>query len=209
MTVGPILRPRMIAKGGEQMIRRRVARVATVVAVLVACAVVGFLGIAPRVLGGATLTVLSGSMSPTIPTGSVVLIKPVEDVLTIEPGTVITFQKSPTERALVTHRVVDFQPETTPPSYITKGDANRGEDIDPVPIGAIRGEVVTHVPYLGSLADLFGGPRGRYLVGFAIGAFVIITQSRRLIRALREPDEEDGATNGAGSLPAPTTASTR
>ncbi len=72
-------------------------------------------------------------MSPTIPQGSVVLIKPVEDLEAIEPGTVITFQKSPTERTLVTHRVVRFQPDTTPPSYITKGDANRGRGHRPGP----------------------------------------------------------------------------
>ncbi len=180
----------------------------TIVVCAVAVAVVGFLVVAPRVTGGAALTVLSGSMSPTIPTGSVVLIRPVEDVLALRPGDVITYQNSPTERSLTTHRVVRFQPDTDPPSYITKGDANRGEDIDPVPVGAIRGEVVTHVPYLGRIADQLGGPRARYHLGLAIGVLVIATQAHRLIRALRETDDEGGATDAAESLPVHRTAST-
>lgn len=188
--------------------RRRLGSILSLLAVAIATAVVGLLVVVPRVTGGATLGVLTGSMSPAIPQGSLVLVRPVDDVLTIDPGTVITFQKSPSERVLVTHRVVEFQPDTTPPSYITKGDANRGADIDPVPVGAIRGEVIAHVPHLGGLADELGGPRGRYLVGLVIAAGVIVVQGRRLIRALREPDDHDG-TNGATSMPAHARASAR
>lgn len=184
-------------------------RLPTVLIVLVAAFVVGFMVVAPRVLGGATLTVLSGSMSPTIPTGSLVLVEPVDDRDGIVPGTVITFQKSPTERTLVTHRVVRFQPDTTPPSYITKGDANPGEDIDPVPIGAIRGQVVTHVPYLGTVADRIGGSQGRYLLGLLIGTTVLVTQARRLVRALREPDLDEDATDAVDPAAVPTSAGMR
>lgn len=187
-----------------------IARLATVAAVGLATLIVGFTVLWPQLTGGTILTVLSGSMSPTIPTGSFVLIEPVDDVTSIAPGTVITYQTSPTERVLVTHRVVRYQPDTTPPTYVTKGDANPGEDIDPVPIGAIRGQVVAHVPYLGTVADRLGGPQGRYFLGLVIGTVVIVTQGRRLVRALREPATEESST-GAAREPAgmPSSASTR
>lgn len=170
---------------------RLIGMVATAGAVLAALGVVGFLVVAPRVVGGAALTVLSGSMSPTIPVGSVVLIKPVDDLLGLEPGAVITYQTSPTERSLTTHRIVRFQPETEPPTYITKGDANRGEDIDPVPVGAIRGEVIAHVPYLGRLSAYLGGPRGPFLLMVIVAVGVIVTQGRKLVAALRDQDPDD------------------
>lgn len=167
---------------------RIAGRAATALTVLVAIVAVGFLIVAPRLIGGASLAVLTGSMSPAIPAGSVVLIRPVEDPSAIPPGTVVTFQKSPAERVLITHRVVRYQPDTTPPSYITKGDANRGEDVDPVAVGAIRGEVVRHVPHLGRLSSWLGGPRGPYLFGLALGVLFIIAQARRLVAAIKGPD---------------------
>lgn len=172
---------------------------AATAAVVLAVAVVGFLLVAPRVLGGATLTVLTGSMSPTIPPGSVVLIRPVEDPSALAPGDVITFQAAPTTRSLITHRVVRFQPDTTPPSYVTKGDANAGADIDPVPVGAIRGEVVTHVPYLGYAADRLGDPRTRYVIAMGIALTVVVVHGRRLVGALRDRNPAPAPTGGSGT----------
>jgi len=165
-------------------IGRSAAGAATTVAALAIVATFTLLVALPRVTGGAALTVLTGSMSPTIPQGSVVLVRPVEDPLRLNSGDVITFQAAPGVEELVTHRVVRFQPDTTPPSFITKGDANRGEDIDPVPVGAVRGEVWFHVPHFGNVSEFVRGPRGWGLLA-AFGGVMVLTHLIGMLRPRR------------------------
>ncbi len=125
-----------------------------------ACAgVVGIvlvLTVIPRLTGGAALNVLTGSMTPGIPVGSVVLIRPV-DPGTLRVGDIATYQISPESRALVTHRIIDIRGTGNDMRFVFKGDANRGADSSPVPPQAIRGEVWFHVPLLGSLRDAVHG----------------------------------------------------
>lgn len=90
--------------------------------------------------GGLKLYVVqTGSMAPTIPTGSIVLVKPQSSY---KPGEVITFgspQKS------FTHRIV----EVLETGYITKGDANPSADSNPVEKGKVLGRVIFSAPLLG------------------------------------------------------------
>lgn len=166
------------------------------VAILAVCVLV----LLPRASGAVPLTVLSGSMSPTIPTGSVVLVKPV-DPQAIEAGDVITFQTAPGVAQFVTHRVVRVQHDTDPLSFVTKGDANRGEDIDPVPAGAVRGEVWFHVPYLGTLSEAVKGPRGIGLLAAGAGVVLLAAAVRRL-RAARESASSESSTDEDAEQPA-------
>jgi signal peptidase I len=151
----------------------------------------------PRMTGGAALTVLSGSMSPTYPAGSIVLVLPV-DPQTVRPGDVITFQTAPGVAQFVTHRVVRVQHDTTPMSFITKGDANRGEDSEPVPIGAVRGTVRMHVPYLGTIAQHVRTPLGMALLLLIPAGWFLISQARSIVGEVRrgrsegKPDEVNG-----------------
>ena len=163
------------------------SRLLVIVVALAAAALVAVLVVVPRVSGSTPLTVLTGSMTPTIPAGSVVLVKPV-DPMTLQPGDIITFQAAPGVERFVTHRVVRFQPDTTPPSYITKGDANRGEDSDPVPVGAIRGEVWLHVPYIGQAAELVHGPRGWGMLGALGGVLLLMHVVGQLLGGRRTDD---------------------
>lgn len=125
-----------------------------------ACAAVAgivlVLTVLPRLTGGAALTVLTGSMTPDIPVGSVVLIRPV-DPQSLRVGDVATYQVSPESRALVTHRIIDVRGAGDRTRFEFKGDANRGADDGLVPPQAIRGEVWFHVPFLGTLRDAVQG----------------------------------------------------
>ena len=126
---------------------------------LVCAAVAGIvlvLTVLPRLTGGAALNVLTGSMTPGIPVGSVVLIRPV-DPGTLRVGDVATYQISPESHALVTHRIIKIKGSGEDLRFVFKGDANRGPDSTPVPPQAIRGEVWFHVPVLGSLRDAAHG----------------------------------------------------
>lgn len=84
-------------------------------------------------------TVMSGSMEPTIPAGSLVIVKkaPLE---TIVNGDIITF---PQGASLVTHRVINVAAD----SVMTQGDNNNTADAEPVT--AVLGKVVMHIPKIG------------------------------------------------------------
>ena len=67
-------------------------------------------GQAPNVLGYSSFRVLSGSMAPTIPTGSMILVK-ATDASEIEAGDVISFYSSDPALAgaVNTHRVLSVE----------------------------------------------------------------------------------------------------
>jgi signal peptidase len=140
----------------------------------------------PRATHGTALTVLTGSMTPDIPVGSVVIDRPV-DPGTLKVGDIATYQKAPGVNEYITHRIVKINTKTKPVTFIFKGDANRGPDITPVPATAIRGKVWFHVPYLGGVRDSLhaGGLRGVAIIlaiiglaGYAIFQFVAWSRSR-------------------------------
>jgi len=89
-------------------------------------AILLFLSVGPMVLPFQLFSVLSGSMAPGIPTGSVVVVTrvPAADV---KVGDVITFQP-PGRTSFVTHRVQSLDTSTGLAVVTTKGDANAALD---------------------------------------------------------------------------------
>lgn len=174
-------------------IASRVLLSCILVAVLAALAVVAVI---PRAVHGAALTVLTGSMTPTIPVGSVAVVRPV-DPGTLHVGDVVTYQKAPGKPELITHRIIAIHTDTTPVTLITKGDANRGADVEPVPVTAVRGRVLFHVPYLGTFRNAVGtGGFGLLLVITGLVGYAIT----QLASALR--DRRD-ATSATTAIPTP------
>jgi signal peptidase len=143
---------------------------------LVAGAVV-VLTVLPKATHAQAMTVLTGSMTPDIPVGSIVLVRPV-DPGTLHVGDVATYQKEPGRAEYITHRIVEIDTSTSPTSFVFKGDANRGADVDPVPATAIRGKVWFHVAYLGALRDAMhtrGGLAGLgVLLGFGYALYQLV-----------------------------------
>lgn len=158
-------------------------------ALLVAAAIVVVV-VLPRASNGAALTVLTGSMTPEIPVGSVVLVRPV-DPGTLEVGDVATYQVSPDREVFITHRVVEVLDGGENLRFVFQGDANRGPDVDPIPAGAVRGEVWFHVPYLGAIRDGLHGRGGITLVAMILLAGYALTQVSAGLRERRR--------TGAGS----------
>nr|WP_296773203.1 signal peptidase I [Rhodococcus sp. (in: high G+C Gram-positive bacteria)] len=136
--------------------------------------------VVPRVSGATPYTILTSSMRPTYPPGSLVVIKPADrSELTV--GTAITYQIKSGEPDVVTHRIVATQQTgggvTT---YITRGDNNGSDDENPVQIGQIRGKVWYAVPYMGYVNNWLNGDQRRItvtvivigLAGYALFMFV-------------------------------------
>ena len=123
--------------------------VITAIAVAVVAVTVG-----PRVLPYQALVVRSGSMSPTIPTGSIVFYKKV-NAAKVKVGDIIVFSRPGTPSEKVTHRVYSIGRGATGPYATTKGDANGAPDDWQIPAVGTGWVSVFHVPYMGyALVDL-------------------------------------------------------
>src|SRR3546814_18996242 len=98
----------------------------------------------PKFNGWIPLTVLSGSMEPTYPVGSQVVVERVgpKDADDLEVGDVITFLPRPEDTSVVTHRIVrKVQRQDGLPVFTPRSDANNSDAQWPMTDQHIRGKV--------------------------------------------------------------------
>ncbi|MFD2794695.1 signal peptidase I [Promicromonospora vindobonensis] len=153
-----------------------------VVAVCGAALVIGV--IVPRLAGATPYVVLTDSMEPGFPAGTLIVSRPVEPER-ISTGTVVTYQLRSGQEQLVTHRVVGIG--TTiggERTYLTQGDANDVPDAQAVRDVQVRGAVWYHVPYLGHAAGVFTGPRET--IGTVAAVLLLGYAGWQVLRAVRE-----------------------
>ena len=115
----------------------------------------------PRLFGYEVYSVVSGSMEPAIPTGSLIYIKSVEPE-TIETNDVIAFYSPSNPDAIITHRVVTNK--VVSGEFETKGDANQASDPSPVPYDNMVGRVTWSIPYAGRLLSGIVTTEGKMIV---------------------------------------------
>lgn len=84
--------------------------------------------------------VLSGSMEPVLPVGSIVVVD--RSQTAVQAGDIAAFSK---EGQTVTHRIVKVMED----GYVTKGDANKEKDTGIIAPQAVLGKVIFCFPYLG------------------------------------------------------------
>lgn len=130
-------------------------------------------------------SVITGSMRPSIPPGSLVIIRETP-LARLATGDVVTYRKAPGSAVTITHRIIGKTEKAGIPYLITKGDANPSADVG-VPGGAVIGKVVSHVPYVGGLATSMRGPAVLLLVVVLPGLVVIWNELNHLRRTLRAP----------------------
>ncbi|WP_370249435.1 signal peptidase I [Nocardioides sp.] len=143
----------------------------------------------PRVAGAVPYTVLTGSMAPALPPGTLVVVRPVAPA-DVAVGDVVTYQLRSGEPTVVTHRVVQIDYDATgAPRFVTRGDANTVPDAAPVQPVQVRGVVWYHLPWLGRLGPLLTlAQRQHLVVGTAVGLLVYAAlQGRQAVRAARQP----------------------
>lgn len=124
----------------------------------------------PRIFGYQVYNVITGSMEPAIPTGSLVYAKSVEPS-EVEEGDVIVFYSPMDASAVITHRVVENH--IVSGEFITKGDANSQQDPLPAEYECLLGKVCMTVPYLGGILAMLVTVSGKITVACMIGAAVI------------------------------------
>lgn len=164
------------------------------VVVILAAAVV-----VPRLAGATPYTVLTGSMQPDYPPGTLVVVKPAA-VDEIGTGDVITYQRESGRATVVTHRVVAVATRSDGEVVLTtKGDAN--DVVDPVPVREVqvKGRLWYAVPYLGHVNSALNGRQRQVavlvvstgLVGYAAFMFVGALRDRRRGRPAAPADDID------------------
>lgn len=157
---------------------RRLARVVGEVALSVAAllgVVCVLVAIAATVFGITPLVFRSGSMSPTITTGSLALAHRVPaDQLHV--GDVVSV---PWHGTRVTHRVVAIHHDGRTTELSLKGDANQVADPAPYSVGSAD-RVFAHVPDLGYAVAWTTSRSGMFTGGVVLGALVgVIVWPRR------------------------------
>lgn len=134
----------------------------------------------PGLLGYSSYSIVSGSMEPEIPVGSLVFAQ-WEDPALIAVGDVVVFYN---EGSAVTHRVCENHREES--ELVTKGDANTKEDPGRVPYGSVLGKMRLCVPHMGDAALILSSRQGKLGAGSALLAGVL------LLVIGRDDDEKEG-----------------
>lgn len=146
----------------------------------------------PRLFGYEVYNVISGSMEPTIPVGSLVYIKHM-DATEIAVEDVIAFYSPNNPEATITHRVIEKDDSTR--EFITKGDANAQEDLAPIPYEYLVGRVELSLPYLGNILSGFVNGNGKMaVIGLVVLSVVLQIAAMYLPKGKKKkalPKEEE------------------
>ena len=128
-----------------------------------AVAILVFVGLGPATGAYRLATVLSGSMAPAMPVGSVAVLVP-ESPAAVRVGDVLTFQAPTPGHPVVTHRVVEIVEAGRHPVIRTKGDANSSPDPWTARLEGDRAwRRVAVVPYAGTAIRFLRSPAVHHL----------------------------------------------
>ena len=147
-------------RAGRKKLQKSLVITARVMAIIVICGVILVLIPLnlPRLLGYETYDVVSESMEPELPVGSLILVRSV-DPLEVKEGDIIAFHSND---AVVSHRVV--KNNTMEGKFKTKGDANEDVDLTDPLYTQLIGRVEHHYPYFGALGSYFSTVSGKLLL---------------------------------------------
>ena len=186
----------------------------TTFAVLILLGFAAVLVVVPKLCGGMSLTVLTGSMEPGINPGDVAVTRGIDIVSASELkiGDVIAFLPYADNSMMVTHRIIARSVGQEGVGFVTKGDNNNAEDPwNPVSDKQIRGKVMYVIPKIGYVKQWLGSSTAWLIPGIAVVligyAVISFTSSFRQPKQTSddlptqvEPDHP--ATSGSRFLPA-------
>lgn len=152
---------------------------------VVLCVICAVALVGPRIAGFTPFVVLSGSMEPTYPVGSLIYVKGV-DPADLTVGDPVTFVMNE-EGSVATHRIIAIDQELE--LLYTQGDANNSPDGQPVLFSNIIGTPVFCIPYAGYVTAWISQPPGLFI---AIGVVAILLiwsfmPSRKLNSSAKKP----------------------
>ena len=186
-----------------------------VAAVLVLCVVVFTKqGEAPNILGYTALRITTGSMEPSYPVDTMIVVKQTDPSQIKEDDVISFYSEDPAlDGAVNTHRVVSVEKTEDGWRYTTKGDANNTVDAYDVESQYLIGKVVFSSLMLGKAARLVSNPLvfipvilvplGVILIGNMVGTISLarkiakeeeeqaVKEAIQEIRAKREKEKQE------------------
>ena len=127
---------------------------------------------APLAIGDHSFTLRSGSMTPALETGDVVVTEPVSP-LAARVGQIVTFRDPEGSGKLFSHRVQSIRPAGEVVHFVTRGDANTSTERWSVPADGTIGRVAYRVPKIGYALVWTATPEGRIAL-IAIPALLLL-----------------------------------
>jgi signal peptidase len=138
---------------------------------LVVIALALILIIVPKIAGATPLTVLTASMEPRYPPGTLIYVLPVK-IDDIRIGDVITYQIQSGNPAVISHRVIAINsPAKGSRTFILKGDNNSSPDPAAVIPAQVKGRLWYAVPLVGWVNSALGGSQRSWIVEAVAGVF--------------------------------------
>ena len=151
-----------------------------------------------RVFGIQPYTVISGSMEPEYPVGSMIYVVPV-DPSALEEKDPVTFYLNGS--TVATHRIIEVLPDPADPDaryFRTKGDANTTDDGEPFHSSKLIGKPIFSVPYLGYFSNFIQHQPGRS-IALGVSTFILIAAILPSVWSPKkdkaksvDPDDEEG-----------------
>lgn len=163
------------------------------VTVMAVVMIFAFLLVGMRLFGLTPYAVISGSMEPEYPVGSLIYVKKAgADELSVNDPITYVMKNG----MVVTHRIIEVLPDEDNPTvvrYRTKGDANEDPDGDPVHINNVIGKPIFKIPLVGYIAHFVQNPPGSYITICALVLFTLFSFLPNILDrdGAEAEDEED------------------
>jgi signal peptidase len=144
--------PKPIKKSWFKTFKKVLDTIFTLTLAVVVTAYFLFVHIIPLALGGTSATVLSGSMTPALPVGEVIISVPVASS-ELKVGDIVSYLPADDRfhGMSITHRVQSIKTvDGKVTEVVVKGDANPVADA-PISPEQIKGKMIYSVPYVGNL----------------------------------------------------------
>lgn len=148
--------------------------------IIVLVAAVALLLITPRFFQMELFNVVSGSMEPAIPVGSLIGVK-YENPAEIEDQDIIAFYH---QNSIVTHRVIENDVQKQ--EFITKGDANDQKDMNGISYSHFIGKVVFTIPIMGFVAAMLSTLQGKIYLMLLAGVGILFKAAANHLKKVKE-----------------------
>lgn len=161
----------------------KILKVVSIFTVLVYGALLFFLS---RQVGGyRAFIVQSGSMEPTIQTGSLIVTQRVNPH-DLKEQDIVTFIRPDNTQEFVTHRILSISKPEDVPLFKTKGDHNDTADNWTLVGGGVVGKVVQIIPHLGYAMSFVRSKVGIALLIVVPAIFIIFDEIKIVVNLIRE-----------------------
>lgn len=129
--------------------------------------------------------VKSGSMSPTIKVGSLIVVQPTNEY---KAGDIISFHSEmlKNDADVITHRISSVEAKNNLTLYTTKGDANEASDTKQIIKDQIIGKYRFKIPLIGYLLSFIKTATGLILIIIIPGTIIIYEEFNKIKKETKE-----------------------